>query len=37
MNCADDFAPGSDGKSLMEYKVPEGVIVHHMDMEDGDE
>ncbi|KAA6397747.1 MAG: hypothetical protein EZS28_006725 [Streblomastix strix] len=37
LNCADDFAPGSDGKSLMEYKVPEGVIVHHMDMEDGDE
>ncbi|KAA6377942.1 MAG: hypothetical protein EZS28_026534, partial [Streblomastix strix] len=34
LNCIKEYAPGLDGKSLEEYKVPEGVIVHHMGMED---
>ncbi|KAA6380560.1 MAG: hypothetical protein EZS28_023915 [Streblomastix strix] len=34
LNCVKDYVPGLDGKSLEEYKVPEGVIVHHIGMED---
>ncbi|KAA6385497.1 MAG: hypothetical protein EZS28_018976 [Streblomastix strix] len=30
LNCIKEYAPGLDGKSLEEYKVPKEVIVHHI-------
>ncbi|KAA6387178.1 MAG: hypothetical protein EZS28_017296 [Streblomastix strix] len=35
--CAYEFTPDSDGKALMEYKIPEGIIIHYLDMEDDDD
>ncbi|KAA6393327.1 MAG: hypothetical protein EZS28_011148 [Streblomastix strix] len=34
LNCALEFNQGSDGKPFVDYKVPDGVIIHHLNMID---